>query len=372
MNRFLSPLKDASDRIPYIDLLETVAMLFVIAYHLSNYSYKFLEEPGLLPVIQYYLRSCLVCCVPLFLTVNGYLLFRHDLNLKKHLLKTLRYALVTLFWAVITLLDYNRAYGISSGLRQFFTDLLTWRGGVIHLWYMGALVIIYLIFPVLKLVYDNDRRLLLYVAAMVAVFTFGNRLLNYVWTIYQGFRGVRQVWATNYNFFSMFNPVQSIPAYTLVYFCLGAYLPDFLGWLEQFPRKRVNLTASLGLALLCGVHMVFFWLIWRSMVNYYCPIWYGYETLSGGLITLCMAVLLANYRGENPKFAKVLKWISVNTLGVYFIHMAVIYPWKEQLCAIKPLYNLPCNLICAALVLALCTAITALLKKIPLIRYLVS
>ena len=165
---FRSPLKESSGWSSYIDLLEVVGMLFVLGYHLSNYSYKFLEDPRIITAVQHYLRTVKVCCVPIFLLCNGYLLFRHDLDLKKHLKKTLRFAVAGLFWGVVTLWAYNHVSGVAYGGWDFLWDMLTWRGAVIHLWYIGQLVVIYLCFPVLKAAYDKDRRLLLYAAAFLA------------------------------------------------------------------------------------------------------------------------------------------------------------------------------------------------------------
>lgn len=359
-------------RIPHIDLMETLAMLFVLTYHLSACRYKFLEEPGMEQLVNYYLRGFLVCCVPMFLATNGYLMFHHSLDLKKHLKKTLRYAVITLFWAVVTLPVYNRCYGVQTTGAEFLQAIFTWRGGVIHLWYMGALVIIYLLFPVLKALYDDHRKLFGYVIALLAVMSFGNQLLGHVATIGAAALGKHHHWVIYSNLFSMFNPVPEIPAFTIVYFCLGAYLQDLLDYLRRFRRRTVNLVAGAGLAVAGVLHAVWFLLLWKGLDMYYCPIWYGYESVTGFLISLFVMVLCGNYQGKH--LFPVVSLVSKNTLGIYFLHLgnAVLYPYGQKLQEIPLLFNMPANLIIAAAAMAVCLGLTLILKKIPVLRKLVS
>ena len=361
-----------SARNRFIDLMKVLAMLYVVAYHLSNLSYKFLADGSVISCIHYYLRCALVCCVPLFMTANGYLLFRHDFDLRKHLLRTVRYVLQTLFWGVATLAVYDLMYGVKLGFGTFADDLLSWRGGVIHLWYMGALVIIYLLFPVLKFVYDRNRKLIAYVMAVTFLFSFGNEHINHIVTFADAVRGKPLDWISQYNWFTMFNPVVKIPAFTLVFFCAGGFLEDILSWLRKFPRRRVNLLAAAGLAVFCGIHAVDFGLLWKAANNYICPIWYGYNTVTCIAITACTLVLCANYRGSWAPGARLLEWISRNTLGIYFLHMILIYLFLQRLMAFRPLYNLPGSLFCAAATLLACCLIISAFKKIPGLKLLVS
>lgn len=359
-------------RIHYIDMMETVAMLFVVAYHLSNLRYKPLEMPGLEPLFNYYFRCFFVCCVPLFLVTNGYLLFHHSFDLKRHLKKTLKYVVLTLFWAVITQLSANEAYGVSQSPGDFISAILTWRNDVIYLWYMGALTIIYLLFPLLKLVYDKDRKLILYLCVMLSVFTFGNALINHIMTIRYAAKGIGLGWVLMENWFSMFNPVAEIPGYTIVYFCLGAFLQDFLSYLGRFSRKKVNLFAGAGFLIFTALHAVYFTLLCKASNSYCCSIWYGYETVTGFLISACAVVLLSNYRGSWKPGAKLLKLISSNTLGIYFMHMVFVHFLRSKVYPIPELCNLPINLLLSAAVIAVCLCLTLILKKLPVLKHLVS
>ncbi len=62
-------------RLFFIDILESIAIFFVLSYHGTNYSFEFLQDRGnVLFYFRYYLRTILSCCVPLFFFANGYLL----------------------------------------------------------------------------------------------------------------------------------------------------------------------------------------------------------------------------------------------------------------------------------------------------------
>lgn len=359
-------------KIPYIDLIESAAMFLVILYHASFCRFMFLEDPGAESLINYYLRSFLACGVPLFLIVHGYLMFRRDLDLKKHLLKTLRYALLALFWGVITQGVFYLIWGTPFEIKAFLEDMFTWRDGTIHLWYLGALVIIYLAFPVLKYLHDHNRKLFCYVIAVLALMSFGNKIIAYGGAILTGLLGKHQTWMVYSNWFTMFNPVPDIPAFTIVYFCLGAYLQEFLDWAGKL--RRINLLATAGALAGAAMHTLCFLLLWKVLGYYYCPAWYGYETVSGLLMTVCLVVLCANYKGKRGW--KLFRLISVNTLGIYFLHLGKIpyhillrFNVKEL---IPTLYNLPGNMLLAAAVLGACLIITMIMKRIPLLRRLVS
>lgn len=365
-------MKKQTRRIPYIDLMESFAMLFVVAYHLSNLRYKPMDDFTLESSIHYYLRGIFVCCVPLFLITNGYLLFHRPLDGKQHLKKILHYAVLTLFWGVVTLLVYYHVESIPFTLSGFVTELFQWRTGVIYLWYMGALVIIYLLFPLLKLAYDQEERLFRYFILMVAFFTFGNQLLNHTMTLIRGFRGATMYWVMMENWFSMFNPVPEIPGYTLVYFCLGAYLQDFLDYLQRFSRRKRNGFAIGVIMLAAAIHAVWFFLLSKVTNSYCCSIWYGYETITGFIISVAMVSLLGNYRGARSSVAHGFQLISSHTLGIYFIHMVLVYSLRQLAFSFSPLVNLAGNLLWAAGIVLLCLGLVLGMKKIPGIRHLVT
>ena len=90
-------------RIDNIDLLESIAMFFVIVYHTkSDISHNILEEHSTVDNIDYCVRSILSTCVPLFFFCNGFLLFNRPFDLKKHLTKTFKLFALALIWGSLS------------------------------------------------------------------------------------------------------------------------------------------------------------------------------------------------------------------------------------------------------------------------------
>lgn len=90
-----------SNRWSYIDLLECIAIYFVLVYHTTLYSFDFLNEGTLFNYFAYFFRTILSTCVPIFFFANGYLLFNRPFVLKKHIYKTLKLVLLVFIWAAI-------------------------------------------------------------------------------------------------------------------------------------------------------------------------------------------------------------------------------------------------------------------------------
>ena len=135
-------------RLTHIDLLELIAMFFVILYHSTLYPYDFLAEHNFANYILYFCRTILSTCVPLFFFANGYLLFRKEFVLREHILKIIRLSVLTLMWAIITLLLLQPIKQETLSLTEFIKAIWNWKlGWINHLWYMGALICIYIFFP---------------------------------------------------------------------------------------------------------------------------------------------------------------------------------------------------------------------------------
>ena len=117
----------------------------------------------------------------MFFLVNGYLLFRKELNLRKHIIKTVRLTVVTIIWSFIIPVVLCPITGYEPTIKE----LLSWgwyrtMGWNDQLWFIGALVCIYIFFPILKVAYDKYRPAFLFFAAVCTIMTFGVVLLNQV------------------------------------------------------------------------------------------------------------------------------------------------------------------------------------------------
>ena len=171
-------------RFSHIDIIETIAICFVILYHGTLISYNFLKESTLTHYVLYFSRTILSTCVPLFFFANGYLLLGRDFDLRKHIFKMMRLTLLTIIWAIITLCILQMSNGHYFSIAEFIEAILSWKQGWInHLWYMGALICIYVFLPLLKNAYDTNIRMFYFFTIICALFTIGNTSINQFGTV---------------------------------------------------------------------------------------------------------------------------------------------------------------------------------------------
>lgn len=356
-------------RIAWIDLLETIAIFGVILCHNMLY-YVDVSQPrvGKLTYVFYLFRTLLATCVPLFFFVNGVLLFRKKFDLKHHVQKTLKYIIIALIWSIIALIVLNWPH---ISLRGFLASLWTSKENLGYLWFMGALVCVYAFFPILKAAYDTNKKLIIYFVIMCAIFTFGNTLLNQLRTIYSvGIMHRAEVFS-EVNFFRIFNPFQGIHGYVFVYFCLGGLLNVYLDKIKQIPAKTRNIIAIVAL-IVGSLGLFTIGLIYSKTTGmYWDVVWNGYDTIFALLSAAGIFLLCLNYNSQNQKLNHIFKTISCNTLGIYFIHVILVFLTVDYLRPISwmctfwgtTLYGL-------ALFLASLT-LSIIIKRIPIVKNLV-
>lgn len=124
-------------RNPNLDLIKSVACIAVVGLHavsMNNYT-------------VYYLCDC---GVPLFFMVNGYLLLSREQADYRYVFRKVSCILkIVLFWNfLIALPVFIFRQKIINPFRLAFDSLLQ-KGYLWHFWFFGALIIIYLLLPIL-------------------------------------------------------------------------------------------------------------------------------------------------------------------------------------------------------------------------------
>ena len=151
-------------RLSHIDLLESIAILFVIIYHGTIYSHDITQEATVSNYLLYFARTILSTCVPLFFFANGYLLFNKPFNLRKHVKKTIRLIALVFIWMVLLMPIYMFVAGEPWRLGTFASNILSmttaWSMNIF--WFIGALICMYILFPALKALFDTNRKSFLF------------------------------------------------------------------------------------------------------------------------------------------------------------------------------------------------------------------
>lgn len=355
------------ERYEFIDLLKAIAVFLVVMGHNSNLRTDFLESGSLFTYFNYFTRIFLCVCVPTFFFVNGALLLNKSFNLKKHINRIISIIIITVFWAIITLLVLMPIKGEYMSLIEFAKSLWNWRiDWINYLWFMQALVTIYIFFPLIKVAYDKEINCLYFFLAIAFIMSFGNVLLSNCANIIEFIIGKNYI-EGNFNFFNKFNVFDSIYGYAFVYFILGGlFLKNKDKFYEDKWKKIAIGVIGVSLALLTAYGI----LMSKSNGAMYNIIWVGFEMIPTLGMVIAMYILSLRYKGKS-KLSKFISLVSQNSFGIYLTH------WTWSFFFIKYMKRLPYsdNILAAiiyAMFLLLISLLTVLLiKKVPLIKKLI-
>ena len=358
------------NRLPHIDLLKFLAIYFVLVFHGTLYNPYIYPTMTPVALMRFFSRSILSACVPLFFFVNGYLLLSRPWNLKKHTIKILRTMALTCFWILFLLVVLQPYYGEYFTWETLFADCWQLKAGWNnHLWYMGPLVGIYLLFPLIKSTFDHNRTGFYWFTAVMAILVFGSDTTDLGVTLFNLF--VKKEFSLYYNdlpVFYMFNPFGYYMYLGITYFCLGGTAWALEGYLRKVPALWRNLAAAAGLVLCCGALGILGWRFSLYLGYTWDLVWNGYDTLFTLGSVVCLYVLSLNLTRDIP----LLRLISANTLGIYLIH-DLFHKWLSAYTApIPAMQTLSGTLLHSAMVLALSLMTCLILKRIPVIKYLIS
>lgn len=351
-----------------VDLLKAIAIFFVVLYHSTIYSYDFLANNSPDNYLLYFLRTILSTCVPLFFMANGYLLFSKSFDLRKHVFKIIKLIIITVIWGLITLILLQVIKGEYFTVIEMVKALWNWKNGWInHLWYMGAMVCLYVFFPLIKQAFDTNKKIFFFFTAVSVILTIGNTIINNMATITLSFVSEGSQVATDYNFFNIFNPYRGIHGESFTYFCLGGVLYHFKEKIEVISAKKRNLVAGFGLLCSCAGLWGIGVLYSKISGSVWDVVYSGYDSIFTFINVIFIFMLCMNYKRN----VKLISLMSSNTLGIYFMHMVLIELLRPLIVQYVFLKNLPVNVIFGLIVIAICLIASLIIGRIPLVSKLV-
>ena len=373
MNSKQKAVCSKQSRIAWIDLVEVIAIWLVVFYHCSMFGFTVVGEyAGVAEHIHYVLRVVSTLGVPLFFFVNGYLLFHKPFDFKKHLRRSFRFMILAVIWAMISILTYTLITGGNLSPRAILSSIWHLQAGSNHIWYLGALVCVYIFFPLFKIVYDQNYRVFLYFTIISGILTIGNNLLNILATLAINILRGRTAPIEDVNFFWEFNPFRGIYGFAFFYFLLGGVIVKLLPRILKFASKRRNIIAASSLvgSMLCLALLGYGYS--RLATETWDTVWMGYSTIFTLIGVLSVWVLSLNF--QRP--VRLITLLSRHTLGIYFLHILIIYALTTLAISFAPGFIDFCStfigsLVYSIIILALSLGSTLVVSKIPLLRHLV-
>ena len=142
-----------------LDFLKLIATFGVVVLHTVNKD---------LSIFNYILYCCGVFSIPIFFMVDGALLLnKKEITFKYSLRKIYSTIKLVMFWAIIGFICNSI---LKKSLDSWYIDIFGWfiqKGFFGLFWFFGALLIIYLLLPLLHYIY-NKRKLL--IACIIVLF----------------------------------------------------------------------------------------------------------------------------------------------------------------------------------------------------------
>jgi len=326
-----------------LDLCRVIGCLGVVMIHTVMLFWDF--DPAS-PVWAAYnaLSASVRFSVPLFFLLSGALLLgRETLELKRHLRRTLHFVLLFWLWSLI-------CHGIDRLWLHVWNEgsfLDAVSGGYYHLWFLPAMALCYCAMPLLHALVHADRQAALRGAGVLAAILAALGLLrltplapaarafDFRYLLYLGY--VLLGWALSRRKLPKWVPAALVPA-AVAAIAVTAHL------------NRLD-------ALRLG----------QASTRYY-----GYLTVSAALGAAAVFALCLRCERLPAKAAAVLRRLSGCVFGVYLLHPLFIDLLRSRhldFTRFSALWFFP---LCYVCFLLLSLAVTALLRRIPGLRKLVS
>lgn len=305
-------------RIAGLDLLKAVAMLMVVSLHAGTWHVDFLNSPSASTLLQYSARL-LSEGVPIFIMVNGYLLFaKSSFDLKTHMWKTIRILLLLVVWSLILAIFGSVINGTDLSPQIVWELFIGTKNGSLYtgpMWFMQAMFALYLIYPILRIVYDNSEPVFIFLFAVVCVFTVCLSALNMGVTLQKIIAPDLACGVDAYGWLGRLNPVAN--GSFVLFFMLG-------GMVKLYESKLLAYRAK---CIAVGVAAFLLSLIWCVAISLQTGTLvspsFDYSSVFTPFILVAFFMLFIGYRGG--RLSSVVNSVGSNTLGIYLLHMIFIW-----------------------------------------------
>jgi surface polysaccharide O-acyltransferase-like enzyme len=350
-------------RLDNLDLLKSIAMIDVIFIHCYFLENNFINNPSIETFIGYIFRM-FIEGVPIFVFVNGYLMFSKDYSLKKIINKIFKIIFILFIYAFIYYIIYivinNQTFSIKESIITFLnTNINDEMHG--FLWFLQSLSVVYILYPVLKYIYDNNSKLFDYLFIIILIFSVGINLVNLILNPITNILEMKSILPALNNFINSLQPFTNISF--LSFFMLGA---------ECLKYKDIILKNK-NKVIIIGIVGIVIPIIYGILISFLNKNVYSNNFMYNTIFMLTFLVLLyistINFKNNNL-ITKIITGIGKNSMGIYLTHQAFIKVFLKYL-------NLPFStninkFVICIIVLILSNILTIIIKKIPLLNKMIS
>lgn len=337
-------------RVGYYDWLRIAAMAGVILIHVCALFGTQLAAEGQKLGPAWHLANLLNAfsrpAVPLYLMITGALLLPRDDSLSLAVIgkkRIVRVAVPLLFWTVVYILLKTfmvEGYSITGAITSLIHE-----PAEVHLWYLYALIAIYLLLPLLRLIIKHaSQTMIIYIIGLWVVFS--------------------SLWRAAAGLF----PALALPDYANLDILAGYVGYVLLGHVLATIKKVPSVLISMGIYVAGGVVTTAATWIMTGRAGELNAVFYQY--FMPNVLIMAAALFLAFRRlGEthSGEPGRVVSPLSSLSFGVYLIHevfLRVLQPLTAGM------FNTLAIVLQAVLVFVLSLGASFLLMHIPYVRFI--
>lgn len=325
-----------------LDFIKIISCCLIVALHTVNPDFGF---------ANFIIFSIAATAIPFFLMVNGYLMFQKDTITYVYIGKKIfRILMVCFSWEMLHAAAYFMHYHeVRNFVKSFLLDFLQ-KGLFFHFWFMGTLIILYLLLPFLHRMYKKSETMYISILVGLGVICFIVSLVmvatknQFVLEVPQSFR----LW------------------YWLFYYMLGGLLA------KRKIQIQTLMTGCPSIAkIIVPIAAVFGLVAWQWLIGniimkqYVLETFYGSIPIMGAVTSLFLCMLRAKYKWE-----KTITYLSSLSMGIYIFHPFVLAVFQKFIPAFIS-GNVAMNLLFWIVTVIVCGIITAIVNMVPVIKELI-
>lgn len=301
---------NSTKRNPAMDIIRILAFFFVVSIHFFlNNDFYLTPVKGERMFIMTIMRSCFIICVPLFITLSGYLLRKKQLE--KSYYKRIGKIIITYFLASLLCIFYSIIFDNQQFTIKDIIEKILDFSAAPYSWYIEMYLGLFLLIPFLNIVYNalSSQKCKIWLIITFVILTSLPSVLNI------------------YNFDSLdwwsfpstsTETSKLIPAwwqtlYPITYYYIGCYLSEY--------GLKINRTLNI-IAIFFFIAISGSFCYWRSYKTIFIwGDWCDYRSLFNVILTLLVFAFFININYE--KMPNSLVWIirkvSGLSLGGYLV-----------------------------------------------------
>lgn len=301
---------NVAKRSPAPDLTRIFAFFTVVSVHFFKYTGFYSQAvQGKRMFVMTLMRSFFMICVPLFLTLSGYLLRRKQLEKKYY--NRIGKIITTYVLSSLLCVFYSVVFqGKDLSVKDIVLNILKFKAAP-YAWYIEMYIGLFLLIPFLNIMYNNlpSQKSKLWLIITFIILTSLPSILN-VYDL-QSFDWLAMPSSTTTK--NKLIPEWWQNVYPITYYFIGCYIGEY--GLEI--KKGINVLLIIVCSILSGTYCY-----WRSYGDdFVTDVWSKYQSLFNVVQTVLVFTFFVNINFDKmpDRLAKIIQKISGLCLGGYLV-----------------------------------------------------